>query len=235
MGVFKGFGLLGTCITNVVTNAVTLVKGTTASFSGDITTSDCQIIEKGFYYSTSNPPYPSGTKVVSGGAGIGSFSYNATGLTFNTTYYVTAYAKTDYGTYFGNVQTFTTEGTAFFQIDLQLVGSGQVNTFNVYKGGVLYDTVTTTGSTYNGSAIYRMYFSPANGQQIKFERTGYNVTSGLELGLGFDKRCCNTSTSIVLCDTWVNNTSKFTGGTNFAKWFIRSSCTSPSPLNCTTC
>jgi hypothetical protein len=233
MGVFKGFGLLGTCITNVVTNSATLVKNTTATFNGQITTSDCQIIEKGFYYSTSNPPYPSGTKVVTGGAGIGSFTYNATGLTVNTTYYVTAYAKTDYGTYFGNTVSFLTEGTAFFQFDITLVGSGLVNTFNVYKGGVLFDSITTTGSTYNGSKVIRMYFSPSNGQQIKFERTGYNTTSGLELGLGFDKRCCNTSTSIVLCDTWVNNTSKFTGTTNFAKWFV-SSCSTP-PLNCTTC
>ena len=117
-----------------------------------------------------------------------------------------------------------TGGTAFYQFDIALVSPGVVNTFNVYKGGVLYSSIT------------RMYFTPSDGQQIKFERTGpaFNY-SGLELGLGSTKRCCNNLTSIILCDTWINNTSKFSDGFNYAKWFVKGNCSSPPPLNCTTC
>jgi hypothetical protein len=124
--------------------------------------------------------------------------------------------------------------TAFFQFDLTHVSPGELNTFNVYLGGSLFQSITTTGNTYNGSAIGIINFTPSDGQQVKFERTGDLKRTQINLGaLGFDKRCCNTSTSIILCDTWVNNISEFTGGVNFAKWFVQlGTC---SPLNCTTC
>jgi len=126
---------------------------------------------------------------------------------------------------------------AFFQIDLSQIPTGQTNTFNVYLDGILYSGFTTTGRSYLGTSLPKIYFSPLNGQQVKCEHiTTSNSYSQIDLGLGFDKRCyalLNSSNNLRhnLCDTW-SDTNKFTGGVNYFKFYIPAS---GSNLNCTSC
>lgn len=129
-------------------------------------------------------------------------------------------------------------GLMYYEIDLALASNGTINTFQLYSGSTLYSQITTTGSTYNGSQLIKMYMSPTNGTVVKcVHTTTYTQKSYLRLGLGFDKRCCVNLTSgqsNILCDTWVNTTSKFTGGVDYMKVQVENQdCT--SSLNCTTC
>ena len=129
-------------------------------------------------------------------------------------------------------------GLMYYQIDLALASNGTINNFKLYSGTTLFSEITTTGNTYNGSQLIKMYMSPTNGTVVKcVHTTTYTQKSFLRLGLGFDKRCCVTITngqSNILCDTWVDSTSKFTGGVDYMSVQVENqNCT--TSLNCTTC
>lgn len=86
----------GLGLATVVTDATTNVLATSLTANGTI--SDLgpgnfpEVDQVGFYIGT-NSSYASNTRhVVNNGQGLGSFSYNATGLTGSTIYYVTAFA-----------------------------------------------------------------------------------------------------------------------------------------------
>jgi hypothetical protein len=130
--------------------------------------------------------------------------------------------------------------TTFLFVDLTLIpgSSTGINTFNVYFNGVLQQSVTVTGDTYNGGNSFNMRFAPPDNTLVKCEQvTNYTQKSFMRLGAGFDKRCCRTigvGNPQILCDTWVNNVSKFTGGANgFSVQCENQLCT--TSLNCTTC
>ena len=129
-------------------------------------------------------------------------------------------------------------GLMYFQIDLALASNNTINNFKLYSGTTLFSEITTTGNTYNGSQLPKMYMSPSDGTVVKcVHTTTYTQKSFLRLGLGDDKRCCVTITngqSNILCDTWVNSTSKFTGGVDYMSVQVENqNCT--TSLNCTTC
>ena len=86
----------GLGLATVVTDATTNVQATTLTANGTI--SDLgpgnfpEVDQVGFYIGT-NSNYANNTRhVANNGQGLGAFSYNATGLTGSTTYYITAFA-----------------------------------------------------------------------------------------------------------------------------------------------
>lgn len=69
-----------------------------------------EIIEKGILYSRTNSnPSENDIKVACDIPGLGSYDCYLNGLTPNTKYYYKAYAKCQYGTVYGNVQSLTTK------------------------------------------------------------------------------------------------------------------------------
>ncbi len=101
---FTTLASMGTLTTSAASN----ITVSSATVGGNITSDGgAEITARGVCYSTKENPTVEDTKVASG-AGVGEFSCNLTGLTFNTTYYVRAYATNSKGTAYGNQITFKT-------------------------------------------------------------------------------------------------------------------------------
>ncbi len=101
---FTTLASMGTLTTYAASN----ITVTSATVGGNITSDGgAEITARGVCYSTTENPTIEDTKV-SSGTGVGEFSCNLTGLTFNTTYYVRAYATNNKGTAYGNQITFKT-------------------------------------------------------------------------------------------------------------------------------
>ena len=101
---FTTLASMGTLTTSAASN----ITVTSATVGGNITSDGgAEITARGVCYSTTENPTIEDTKVASG-SGVGEFSCNLTGLTFNTTYYVRAYATNSKGTAYGNQITFKT-------------------------------------------------------------------------------------------------------------------------------
>ena len=94
---------------SLTTNTVTTFSYTTATLGGNIVkTGTPPYTERGIIYSTTQNPTIENNKTVISGLGTGNFSINITGLTDNTTYYVSAYATNTEGTAYGEQIQFTT-------------------------------------------------------------------------------------------------------------------------------
>lgn len=105
---------------NVSTNAVSSIHATKATFNGSVIhagyemdTSVAIILDRGFCWSTSNTnPMLSDSSISIGAGSAGNFSAEVSGLTYNDTYYVQAFAYTDIswglGLSYGGVRTFDT-------------------------------------------------------------------------------------------------------------------------------
>ncbi|KPU44786.1 N-acetylmuramoyl-L-alanine amidase LytC precursor [Oxobacter pfennigii] len=141
----KGTVDYGPALTNpgyptVQTNAVTDVTPTSATLSGNVISDGGeQVIWRGFIYGTSpDITTPSvlraRTLVVAEGGGAGPFIYVLTGLTPGTTYYVSAYGKSNQGS-----STIGTTSDVSFTTPLSLTDEGKVAadkaalTFDVIK------------------------------------------------------------------------------------------------------
>ena len=97
----------------VVTTAdVTSITATTAVSGGNVTDDGgFSITARGVCWSTIQNPTTSDSHTTNG-IGTGSFTSNITGLTYNTTYYVRAYATNSKGTSYGEEKVFTTSKLA---------------------------------------------------------------------------------------------------------------------------
>ena len=164
----------------VVTSAVTQITENSAVLGGNVTyDGNATVTERGVVYSTSPNPVITNLNnfIRPCGWGTGEFTYNATTLQANTTYYVRAYAKNEKGTAYGAEVSFTTKSIAVPQyVDLGLsvkwatcnVGAskpedygdhfawGETTTKSVY-GWSTYNWCNGTSSTltkYNTSNIY---------------------------------------------------------------------------------
>ncbi|NLA15152.1 MAG: M23 family metallopeptidase, partial [Bacteroidales bacterium] len=85
-----------------------------ATVGGNVTDDGgLKLSEKGIYWSTSSNPISSGRKVSSTSAGTGVYSFNLTGLSQDTRYYVCAFATNTMGTSYGNVMSFYTEEESY--------------------------------------------------------------------------------------------------------------------------
>ena len=93
----------------VATKDVTSITTKTATLNGSVTNSDAanKITEKGFCWGKEKEPTIEGNHI-SKGSGTGTYSHSLTNLTNNTTYYVRAYAKTNFGIVYGEEKSFTT-------------------------------------------------------------------------------------------------------------------------------
>jgi hypothetical protein len=96
----------------LTTNASTSITNNAATFNGEVTSDGgSTVTERGVVYSTSDATPTIGEggvtqQTVSGTTGV--FSYNASSLSSNSTYYVQAYATNTSGTSYGGVISFTT-------------------------------------------------------------------------------------------------------------------------------
>lgn len=100
--------------TEVSTSGATNVTPSTATLNGSISVvGSPEYTEKGFCYSTSSSnPTINNTKIPVSGSGSGNYSYNLSGLSYNTTYYYRAYAIQNGTTIYGSVVNFNTGYTA---------------------------------------------------------------------------------------------------------------------------
>ncbi len=94
---------------SVTTGDVTNITTTTADCSGNVTSDgNAAVTARGACWSTSENPTTSNSKTTDG-TGPGTQICNITGLSFNTTYYVRAYATNTKGTAYGEQKAFTTD------------------------------------------------------------------------------------------------------------------------------
>ena len=99
----------------VVTSAVTQITENSAVLGGNVTyDGNVTVTERGVVYSTSPNPVITNLNnfIRPCGWGTGEFTYNATTLQANTTYYVRAYAKNEKGTSYGAEVSFTTKSSS---------------------------------------------------------------------------------------------------------------------------
>ena len=107
----------------LTTSAISAITRTTATSGGNITSSGNDLLTaRGVCWSTSTNPTITDSKT-SGGTATGTYSSAITGLIFNTTYYVRAYATNSVGTAYGDEVSFTTTPT--LQGSLSFNGSNQ--------------------------------------------------------------------------------------------------------------
>ena len=93
-------------IPTVITSTASNISDNIATLSGNVTSNGgTAIIERGFLYGISANNL---TQNIQSGSGMGSFTANITGLSYNTTYYYKAYATNSVGTCYGEIMTFTT-------------------------------------------------------------------------------------------------------------------------------
>ncbi|MDO7875296.1 IPT/TIG domain-containing protein, partial [Hymenobacter sp. ASUV-10] len=139
---------------SVTTNAATSVAYNRATLNGNVTSDGgFAVTERGFVYSTTivAPDISNGTQVVVG-SGTGAFSQAITGLNYNTTYFLRAYAINSLGTTYGSDIAFTTPGLPanFPTISSLSPSSGQVGE-SVTIGGTNFVSGSTS-VTFNGTA-----------------------------------------------------------------------------------
>ena len=91
-----------TTLPSVITTAISAITINTASSGGNITsTGGAAVTARGVCWSTTSNPTTADSKTTDG-SGTGAFTSAITGLVFNTTYYVRAYATSSGGTTYGN-------------------------------------------------------------------------------------------------------------------------------------
>lgn len=102
----------GSLQTQVSTSAVTNISAESATLNGTITVEGSPAYtEKGFCYGTAANPTISNNRVVATGSGTGSFSKNISGLQYDVTYHVRAYAIQNGQPIYGNDVMFATAWT----------------------------------------------------------------------------------------------------------------------------
>jgi hypothetical protein len=104
------FTTLANSPTLAATTTASAITGNSASSGGTITADGgAPVTERGIVFGkVSTPTIVSGTKVIDGSTGTGSFTSSLTGLTGGTLYYVRAYATNSVGTAYGAQVSFTT-------------------------------------------------------------------------------------------------------------------------------
>ena len=152
-------------VPTVTTTAVTSITTTSATSGGTITNSVGSIItEKGVVWSTSNEPtIENNIGITTDGSGLGMFTSNLVGLTLGMTYYVRAYATNEFGTEYGQVETFTTLAilptltTAVSSItNTSVITSGTISSdggASISARGIVWSTLSNPTITTNQGLI----------------------------------------------------------------------------------
>ncbi len=97
-----------TLVPTLITNEVTDITAFSAVSGGAMVQSESPVLAKGIVWSdTPSPTVTTHTGITESGTGTGDFSEMMTGLLYETTYYVRAYATNEHGTGYGNEKIFT--------------------------------------------------------------------------------------------------------------------------------
>jgi uncharacterized protein (TIGR02145 family) len=155
---------------SLLTEAAKDITTTSAIVGGNIQTDGGSVVsERGIYWSTSQNPEISGTKVQVGN-GTGAFSFLLTNLSISTIYYVKAYAINGKGEALGSQTTFTT--LSLFP-SITTKGPSVIASFFSIIGG---DVTSDGGSLINERGIFW-------GTNQAPELTGIKVISGNGIGI----------------------------------------------------
>ena len=128
--------------TSLTTSAVTNISTNSATLNGTINVAGSpNYTEKGFCFRKNGEPSISDNKKIVSGSGTGAYSVNISGLEYQSTYYVKAYAIQNGQPVYGNTVNFSTSWTTV-----------QVNTSAV-------TSIEANGATFNG--VIRNAGSPA--------------------------------------------------------------------------
>jgi len=229
------FKTLNPGLPNVTTSGVTDITENSATCGGNVISSGgtgVAVIARGLCWSTS--PNPTITNNHStNGSGLGTFSYNITGLTFNTTYYVRAYAVNGVGVAYGNEVFFTAGQSITSPIVTTNSGSNISYTTATSGGYVSSDggaTVTARGvcwntsqnptivnsNTINGNGI-GVFTSPISGLSPNityYVRAFATNIAGTAYGneVSFNTLALTTPTVITTNITNISQTTATTGG-----------------------
>ena len=164
-------------VPTVTTAPVTEIAQTTATFTGSVVADGGRDVSvTGFCYGITPNPAEEGVRVesVSGGD---SFSYQATGLSASTHYYVCAYAVNEAGTGYGEVVEFTTD----ILLDEPTVGSTSVTDITSATASVSAEVLSDGGSEVTERGFYYGLNNPptASDTKVVSTATGTAITDEL--------------------------------------------------------
>ena len=132
----------------ISSNAVTSITNSGAQSGGFVSSEgESALIAKGLVWSISPNPTVNLTTKTNEGNTLGTFTSNISGLIYNTTYYVRAYATNAAGTTYGDQQQFTTvnflspnlEFTFNYNQPLAIPGTSGLTLYNITSGATGYD------------------------------------------------------------------------------------------------
>jgi hypothetical protein len=158
-------------IPSVVTGEVTNITSTSATCSGEVTSSGgLTVTARGICWSrTHQNPTISDTHTTEG-TGTGEFTSNITGLTQSATYYVCAYATNSQGTGYGETRQFTAAELAYL-----ISQGGTVST----TSGKFYDSGGANGN-YSNYENYVMTFNSGTSRKIRMTFTRFETENGYD-------------------------------------------------------
>lgn len=161
----------------VETIGVSNIGETTATFSGNVASDGgSTVTSTGFFYGTTANPVSEGTRQEAVASGS-TFSFNASGLTAGTHYYVCAYASNELGTSYGSVVEFTTSASIF----LPTVGSTSVGSITATSASASAVISSDGGATVTERGFYYGTNNPPTEADTKVvsTATGNSITADL--------------------------------------------------------
>lgn len=187
------YGLSDAAVPTVVTNAASSVATTSMTLNGNVTADGgATVTSRGFYFGTSST-YSSNTKYTSG-SGTGAFTLNRTGLSQNTTYYITAFAVNSAGESVGST---VSQKTLFnYTFESQRIGREnnsaystlQYHYYSNVNGGWLL-SFSLNASTGNGCGNFC-----TNRQNYNYVTLGSRGQYDQEIFYSYNNQCGNSGT-----------------------------------------
>lgn len=179
------YGYSSVASPTVETNSATNITSTSFTANGNATDDNgASITDKGFYIGT-NANYASNTKITGIGSGTGAYSSARTGLSFNTTYYITAYAINSEGESVGSTITQLTSNAtppsvsanpSFTSVNVTSMTTRA--TFNNPDNlNVTYKVYFGTSSNYSSNTLYTVETSSGNPRTPSKNFTGLSATT----------------------------------------------------------
>jgi hypothetical protein len=181
----NGVPTWGGCKPLVTTSAITNITYSNAGSGGNISSDGGNIVTaRGIVWDTSHSPTISLTTKTSDSSGTGTFTSSISGLNYNTTYYVRAYATNKWGTAYGDEVSFTTPAPS--------IGDN-------FQGGRVAYILQPSDPSYITGQIHGLIAAPGD-QSISATWGCWLTTvgaSGTAIGTGNQ----NTITIVTVCTT----------------------------------